>query len=67
MDNFFVFLFPDVQAKTLAVSNMDTTSDVIRMALLQFGISVRNQAPMLVQGPESTFSTKYKVLEQNVE
>ncbi|XP_075887051.1 rho GTPase-activating protein 20 isoform X5 [Nelusetta ayraudi] len=26
-------------AKTLAVSNMDTTSDVIRMALLQFGIS----------------------------
>lgn len=31
------------QAKTLAVSNNDSTTDVIRMALLQFGISVSNQ------------------------
>ena len=28
------------QAKTLAVSNNDSTTDVIRMALQQFGISV---------------------------
>lgn len=31
------------QAKTLAVSNTDSTTDVIRMALLQFGISVSTQ------------------------
>lgn len=31
------------QAKTLAVGNADRTDDVIRMALLQFGISVSKQ------------------------
>lgn len=31
-----VFVFP--QAKTLAVSNSDSTTDVIQMALQQFGI-----------------------------
>lgn len=36
------------QAKTLAVSNTDSTTDVIRMALLQFGISVSNQRPLLI-------------------
>lgn len=37
-----------LQAKTLAVSNADSTDDVIRMALLQFGISVSNQRPLLI-------------------
>lgn len=36
------------QAKTLAVSNTDSTTDVIRMALLQFGISVSNERPLLI-------------------
>lgn len=53
----------DVQAKTLAVGNMDTTSDVIRMALLQFGISVRDQTPVLAHGsgPHSRLNTKFIV------
>lgn len=37
-----------LQAKTLAVSNADSTDDVIRMALLQFGISVSNQRLLLI-------------------
>lgn len=37
-----------LQAKTLAVSNSDSTTDVIRMALLQFGISVSKQRPLLL-------------------
>lgn len=34
------------QAKTLAVSNTDSTTEVIRMALLQFSISVSNRRPV---------------------
>lgn len=55
---FLVFSFLDVQAKTLAVSNMDTTSDVIRMALLQFGISVRDQTAVLAQVQIQSLNTK---------
>ncbi|CAB1328833.1 unnamed protein product [Coregonus sp. 'balchen'] len=36
-------------AKTLAVSNSDSTADVIRMALQQFGISVRHEFPFSIK------------------
>lgn len=45
-----IFIMPPKrfpQAKTLAVSNTDSTTDVIRMALLQFGISVSKPQLML--------------------
>lgn len=37
-----------LQAKTLSVNNSDSTDDVIRMALQQFGISVSMNSDMLL-------------------
>lgn len=50
------------QAKTLAVSNADSTDDVIRMALLQFGISVSNQRPLLIFTPVHTHFCPFDVV-----
>lgn len=55
------------QAKTLAVSNADSTDDVIRMALLQFGISVSNQRPLLIFTPVHTHFCPFDVVSKVIQ
>lgn len=57
-------MFPNfsLQAKTLAVSNADSTDDVIRMALLQFGISVSNRRLLLIVASAHTHFYPFDVV-----